>query len=212
MNLKDAFRYQNRLQAFMDETQSILGAEENVTKVKNTYLRHKVMAEAEDETILVAPETEYFDQITDVARFLVYLLDEKEKLFQAVRDAKNALAIDLDSEVSLNASRQSAAKTFRAMNDLRSSDQTISNGGTGYRFNADGNQVSYRCDVRQVKTINFDRNYIRSKLLELNKKSDKTSSAIDLALVTASVDYTPPFDVNCTYSEAFEAFTAGAGD
>ena len=212
MNLKDAFRYQNRLQAFMDETQSILGAEENVTKVKNTYLRHKVMAEAEDETILVAPETEYFDQITDVARFLVYLLDEKEKLFRAVRDAKNTLAIDLDSEVSLNVSRQSAAKTFRAMNDLRSSDQTISNGGTGYRFNADGNQVSYRCDVRRVKTINFDRNYIRSKLLELNKKSDKTSSAIDLALVTASVDYTPPFDVNCTYSEAFEAFTAGAGD
>ena len=212
MNLKDAFRYQNRLQAFMDETQSILGAEENVTKVKNIYLRHKVMAEAEDETILVAPETEYFDQITDVARFLVYLLDEKEKLFRAVRDAKNTLAIDLDSEVSLNVSRQSAAKTFRAMNDLRSSDQTISNGGTGYRFNADGNQVSYRCDVRRVKTINFDRNYIRSKLLELNKKSDKTSSAIDLALVTASVDYTPPFDVNCTYSEAFEAFTAGAGD
>ncbi len=212
MNLKDAFRYQNRLQAFMDETQSILGAEENVTKVKNTYLRHKVMAEAEDETILVAPETEYFDQITDVARFLVYLLDEKEKLFRAVRDAKNTLAIDLDSEVSLNVSRQSAAKTFRAMNDLRSSDQTISNGGTGYRFNADGNQVSYRCDVRRVKTINFDRNYIRSKLVELNKKSDKTSSAIDLALVTASVDYTPPFDVNCTYSEAFEAFTAGAGD
>ena len=48
------------------------------------------------------------------------------------------------------------------MNDLRSSEQTISNGGTGYRFNAEGNQISYRCDVRRVTTINYDRKVIRA--------------------------------------------------
>ena len=42
----------------MDEAQSILDRDSNVTKVENTYLRHKVMAEAEDETILSVPETE----------------------------------------------------------------------------------------------------------------------------------------------------------
>ena len=59
MNLKAAFRYQNRLQSFMAEAQSILDRDSNVTKVENTYLRHKVMSEVEDETVLTVPETEY---------------------------------------------------------------------------------------------------------------------------------------------------------
>ena len=52
MNLKEAFRYQNKLQSFLDEAQSTLDRDSNVTRVENTYLRHKVMAEAEDETVL----------------------------------------------------------------------------------------------------------------------------------------------------------------
>ena len=71
MNLKEAFRYQNKLQSFMDEAHGILERDANVTKVENTYLRHKVMAEAEDETVLIAPETEYYEQITDIAKFLL---------------------------------------------------------------------------------------------------------------------------------------------
>lgn len=84
MNLKEAFRYQNKLQSFMDEAQGILDSDANVTKVENTYLRHKVMSEAEDETVLVAPDTEYYEQITEIAKFLLYLLDEKSKLFAAI--------------------------------------------------------------------------------------------------------------------------------
>ena len=211
MNLKEAFRYQNKLQSFMDEAQSILARDANVTKVENTYLRHKVIAEAEDETVLVVPETEYYEQITDIARFLLYLLGEKEKLFAAVRKSKSELDIDMDSEVSLNSVRQSVARTFKRMNDLRSSEQTVSNGGTGYRFNAEGNQISYRCDVKRVTTINYDRKVIRTALGNLNQRSDETSAKIDLCLVTSKVEYTPPFDVNSSFAEAFEVYTGKAG-
>ena len=211
MNLKEAFRYQNKLQSFMDEAQGILDSDANVTKVENTYLRHKVMSEAEDETVLVAPDTEYYEQITEIAKFLLYLLDEKSKLFAAIRKAKDTLNIDMDSEVSLNATRQSIAHTFKRMNDLRNSEQTISNGGTGYRFNAEGNQISYRCDVKRVTTINYDRNVIRTELGKLNRKADATSAQIDLCLVTSTVDYEPPFDVNSSFAEAFETFTEKTG-
>lgn len=51
--------YQNRIQSFMVEAQSILDRGSNITEVENTYLRHKVMSEAEDETVLTVPETEY---------------------------------------------------------------------------------------------------------------------------------------------------------
>ena len=211
MNLKEAFRYQNKLQSLMDEAQSILDSIDNITKVENTYLRHKVMAEAEDETVLIVPETEYRDQITGVARFLIYLLDEKDKLFVAIRKAKDALDVDMDSEVSMNAVRQNIARTFKRMNDLRNSEQMISNGGTGYRFNAEGNQVSYRCDVKRVTTINYDRNLIRAELGKLNKKADETSTKLDLCMVTSVVEYEPPFDVNASFAEAFEIYMEKTG-
>ena len=210
MNLKEAFRYQNKLQSFMDEAHGILERDANVTKVENTYLRHKVMAEAEDETVLIAPETEYYEQITDIAKFLLYLLGEKDKLFAAIRKAKDALDIDMDSEVSLNAARQSIARTFKRMNDLRSSEQLLSGGGTGYRFNAEGNQISYCCDVKRVTTINYDRKVIHAALSKLNRQADETSNRLDLCLVTSKVDYTVPFDVNASFAEAFETYLENA--
>ena len=211
MNLKEAFRFQNKLQSMMDEAQSILGSTANITKVQNTYLRKKVMPEAENETTIDAPATEYSEQITLVAEFLLHLLSEREKLSVAIFQAKAGLDLPagLDGEVSLNSKRQEVAGLFRRMAGLRSSEVLIPNGGTGYRFNNEGNQVSYRCDVKRVTTINFDRNKIRKMCGDLSKKSDEVSAALDSVLVNTQVEYTVPFDVNDTFAEAFEAF---AGD
>ena len=211
MNLKEAFRFQNKLQSMMDEAQSILGSSANITKVQNTYLRKKVMPEAENETTIDAPATEYSEQITLVAEFLLHLLSEREKLSVAIFQAKAGLNLPagLDGEVSLNNKRQEVAGLFRRMAGLRSSEVLIPNGGTGYRFNNEGNQVSYRCDVKRVTTINFDRNKIRKMCGDLSKKSDEVSAALDSVLVNTQVEYTVPFDVNDTFAEAFEAF---AGD
>ena len=211
MNLKEAFRFQNKLQSMMDEAQSILGSTANITKVQNTYLRKKVMPEAENETTIDAPATEYSEQITLVAEFLLHLLSEREKLSVAIFQAKAGLNLPagLDGEVGLNSKRQEVAGLFHRMAGLRSSEVLIPNGGTGYRFNNEGNQVSYRCDVKRVTTINFDRNKIRKMCGDLSKKSDEVSAALDSVLVNTQVEYTVPFDVNDTFAEAFEAF---AGD
>lgn len=211
MNLKEAFRFQNKLQSMMDEAQSILGSTANITKVQNTYLRKKVMTEAENETTIDAPATEYSEQITLVAEFLLHLLSEREKLSVAIFQAKAGLNLPagLDGEVGLNSKRQEVAGLFRRMAGLRSSEVLIPNGGTGYRFNNEGNQVSYRCDVKRVTTINFDRNKIRKMCGDLSKKSDEVSASLDSVLVNTRVEYTVPFDVNDTFAEAFEAF---AGD
>ena len=211
MNLKEAFRFQNKLQSMMDEAQSILGSTANITKVQNTYLRKKVMTEAENETTIDAPATEYSEQITLVAEFLLHLLSEREKLSVAIFQAKAGLDLPagLDGEVSLNSKRQEVAGLFRRMAGLRSSEVLIPNGGTGYRFNNEGNQVSYRCDVKRVTTINFDRNKIRKMCGDLSKKADEVSAALDSVMVNTQVEYTVPFDVNDTFAEAFEEF---AGD
>ena len=91
MNLKEAFRLSNKYHELMSESEQILENEEYTTQVKNTYLRHKVMKEAEDETVLEQPEMIYYTKITDVVRFLIYLMEERGKLASAIRKAKNAL-------------------------------------------------------------------------------------------------------------------------
>ena len=212
MNLKEAFLYQNKLQALMQEAEYVLGKDTNVTKVETTYLRSKVVSDAADEKVVQIPETEYSEKITEMVEFLLFILDEKEKLFEAIRKAKNAQAFDMDGEVSLNATRQKVAQVLKRTNDLRGSEQTVSNAGQGYKFNAEGNQVSYRCDLKRVTTINFDRKVVQRKLKELNRKSDETSAQIDVCLVTSVVDYEPPFDVNASFADAFEGFMENAGE
>lgn len=210
MNLKEAFRFQNRLQALAREAQDILGDPANITKVQNTYLRKKVMAEAEDETTVDASATEYSEKITAMAEFLLYLLAEREKLSAAIHRAKAGLALPagLDGEIGLNGMRQGLADLFRRMAGLRSSEVVLPGGGVGYRFNNEGNQVSYRCDVKRVTTINFDRNKIRKMCAALSRQADETSAALDAALINTAVDYAAPFDVNDAFFEVFEAFLA----
>lgn len=204
MNLKEAFRYQNRLQRLMEDAQTILVQEKNVTKVENTALLHKVNPEAQDETTLETPNSEFSDQITQVVIFLMFLLKERELLSHAIRTAKQNMDMDFDGEMSLNARRQEIAAIFRRMSEIRCSENLYPNGGIAYKFNADGNQVSYRCDLKKVTTINFDRNKVRSYAAYLHKKSDTVSAELDKRMVNTEVDYTPPFDVNDSFSEILQ--------
>ena len=204
MNLKEAFRYQNKIERLMGEAKDILSRERNVTKVENTSLRHKVNPDATDETTLELPETEYADQITEIAVFLMFLLDEREKLSRSIREAKKAMDIDFDGEVSLNAKRQTIADVFRRMSEIRCSEKLLPGMGVGYKFNAEGNQVSYRCDLKKVTTINFDRTKVRSYATGLSKKADQVSAELDKSMVNTEVGYEAPFDVNDTFAEVLQ--------
>lgn len=201
MNLKEAFRYQNKLQWLMTEAEEILRRDRNVVKVEQTALLHKVNPDAVDETTIEPADTVYADQITDIAVLLMFLLGERERLSRAIREAKKAMDMDFDGEVSLNTRRQELASIFRNMVQLRSSETVISGGGVGYKFNAEGNQVSYRCDLKTVTTINFDRSKIRSYATALSRKADEISADLDKRMVNTEVSYEPPFDVNDTFAE-----------
>ena len=204
MNLKEAFRYQNKLQRLMDDAENILKRDRYVTKVENTALRHKVNPEAEDETTVEEPDTEYAEQITEIAVFLMYLLEQREVLGKAIRLAKQTLEMDFDGEVSLNAKRQEIAAIFRHMGQIRCSETLHPGAGVGYKFNAEGNQICYRCDLKKVTTINFDRNKVHSFSTGLSKKSDRISAELDRQMVNTEVSYEPPFDVNETFDEILQ--------
>ena len=211
MNLKEAFRFQNKLGSLMEEAQGILSRDANITGVENTYLRKKVFDGAENETVVDTPPTEFADRITDIVRFLVFLMEQREALSKAIRVAKNALPIDMDSEVGLNAKRQEIVRVFKHMTDVRNAEVVINGGGTGYRFNQEGNQVTYRCDVKRVTTINFDRKVVRNLAAEMNRRADLISAELDRCMVNSEVAYEAPFDVNDSFSEIFDAFADAQG-
>ena len=203
MNLKEAFRFQNKLQSLMDEAERILADDRNITQVKVTALYKKAMPEQENETTVEPAPSEYADHIDAVAAFLLHLLGEREKLSRAIRAAKERQEMDMDSEVSLNSTRQSLASFCRHMVDLRNSEKLLPGGATGYRFNAEGNQVPFRCDAKRVVTIHYDRNRVRSYLKQLTEKSDQVSAQLDRCLINSQVDYDAPFDVNDSFAAVF---------
>ncbi len=197
---------QNKLQTLVLETQDILEDPTNVTIVRRTNLRHAVMPEMEDEVQVDVPKSEFAEHITELTRFLMWLLEQQSNLAAGIRKAKNQLPIDMDNEISLNKQRQCMAGVLRRMAALRSREIIMPNGGTGYRFNADGNQVSFRCDVKKVMSINFDRNVVQKQLDRLNRKSDEVSAELDRCLINSTVEYQPLFDVNSTFADVFRQF------
>lgn len=206
MNLKDAFRVQNKLQSVMSEAMDILEDHRNIVKVKTTHLRSKVMDDAQDVIVEENAPSEYAGHANEIAAFLMAMMEEREKLSQAIRNAKGKLTLDLDSEVGLNRQRQALARAFRGMTTLRNSEKIITDGGTGYRFNGEGNQVLYRCDAKQVVTIDFDRNKIRALASSLGQKSDALSMEMDKCLVNTEVDYALPFDLNDSFDTILTDF------
>ena len=193
----------------MDEIELILGNSSNVTKVQKTYFTSKVVRTTTDLVTNEVPSTEYADKITELSGFLMFLLDEKGKLYKAIQKTKSTLDIDIDSETALNTNRQEVAKYFRTMNNLRSSEKILVGEGIAYTFNSEGNQVPFKCDLKKVTTINFDRNKIKGYLEKLNKLSDTVSEKLDTALVTSKVEYNAPFDVNSSLNDVFENYLAG---
>ena len=115
MNLKEAFRFQNKLESLISETEGILSSEDCVTLTKRTYLYKKADPNAENETVTIIPNTEYYKQINELIEFVMYLISQREKLSNAINEAKRKLPIDLDGEISLNRYRQRMSDIFRNM-------------------------------------------------------------------------------------------------
>ena len=94
MNMKDAFRFQNKLKNLMCEATSILQDRRNIVKVKTTHLRSKVMSDALDAVVEETAPSEYAGHANEVAAFIMLLMEEREKLSKAIHAAKSGLDLD----------------------------------------------------------------------------------------------------------------------
>ncbi len=204
MNLKEAFQAQNKLEELFEFVSSYLDDEKNLVSVTEKHFRSKAVEGQQDEDINIVVDNKFPPE--KVIDFLILLISEREELAQAIQKAKKSMKFDLDSAVDVNKKRHMAAETLRDLRQFKSSSLLEKNAGVGYVFNKDGNQTTYRYDIERVKTIDYDRNNVRKLLKKLQKKADKISNDIDVALISTNVDYKFPFDLHAGSLEVIEDY------
>ena len=209
MNLKEAFRFQNKLNEVIAGAQLFLENKDNVVNVTILHLRAKAKPGIPNETLQMDKSgNDVIASASTVVEFLLYMLEEKAKLCHAIRDTKKGMDVDLDGEIELNVKRQAIYRTLSQLVAIKSTKILDTNEGIGYCFNNEGNQTSFRYDVERTTTICFDRNKVKALEQKIIKEADLVSKEMDKHMICEQVEYTAPFDVNIPFAELVNSFDA----
>ena len=204
MILKEAFRYQNYLSRLIDEAIDYLTTTSNVTITKQEHLKSKSNSDAEDEVVIVDKCSDIEYKPNQVIDFLLDVLNEKEKLSDAINKAKLNTEINIDSSIAINKEKQRIISIFDRLSKIRSGERIRND--SDYKFNAEGNQVSYYYEVKETTTIDFDRNKVKGIVKRLRRESDNISNELDRVQVTLDVDYSPTYEINDDFEDSLEIF------
>lgn len=200
MNLKESYRYANFLENLLDSAKNYLGRDDFVTTTKEDHLRSKANKDAEDELgVVVAKQIDVDFTPNQVIDFIVKVVNEKEKLFTAIADAKSTTEINIDNAISLNKRKQSIISTFQMLANRKPKE--IQTTGRDYKFDINGEQKPYNYNINKIISIDYDRNTVKNLIKKYRKECDEISSKLDKIEITTQVNFTPLFDVNDSFED-----------
>lgn len=202
MNLKEAFRYQNFLDGLMNDAQVSITTKDHCLKTSNHHLRHKTNSDAEDE-IETVDRGEFYKN-DEVIQLMLMLVDEKEKISNAIAEAKSSVGFNIDAALETNKFRQRVARSVKSMLNNKAAKRKGT--GRGYRFDVNQVQVPYVYDIEITEEEDFDRNKSKEILRNIVGESDKVSMDVESAFVNTVVGYDPPFDINSTIDDVMQEF------
>lgn len=203
MNLKEAFRYQNFLDELLGTAYSYLNNKNFVVSTVETHLKSQVNPDAKDEVIEVQKPYDVEFTPNDLIDFVVKVINEKERLSNIISDAKMRTEIDIDVAIALNKKKQGFARVLQSLSNIKSGEK-IKN-ASDYKFNTDGNQISYYYKINEVTKIDFDRNDVRGLYKKLLKETDEVSTKLDSILINTELDFDPNWDLNDSFEECVVA-------
>lgn len=203
MNLKESFRYQKFLENMMRSASMSIQSRDHCLKTTETHLRNKANADAENLTEVVECESA-FSPNDDVIAFMVWLVDEREKLTTAIGKAKASVGFDIDAAVETNKFRQLLSGSVKGM--LRYTPSKRVEQGRDYKFNVEGNQIPYIYDIEVVTEEAYDRTVSKKVMRDMISAADKTSAEIDAAMINTVVEYEPVYDVNESFDDVIAEF------
>lgn len=204
MNLKEAFRYQNDISIWINTTQQYLMNENIIMQIVEEHLKNKVNPDTEDEKVDKSLERDVPYTANDLLKFYDHLINTKIALSEAIRLAKRNTEIDIDAEIANNKLRHDVALRLNVLANKRPSETTRR--GSDLKFNVEGNQVGYYYDIRETKTIDFDRKKVREMSKHYSRIADEISTKIDKIMLEDIVDFELEFDPSDSYDDAIREF------
>lgn len=204
MNLKESFRYQNFLDRLFEKAFESLIETDHC--IKETLIHHMnaVNSDAEDKTEVV--EVPEFPENNKVLHFMLDLIDEKQKLTDAIGIAKRDIPLDIESAVAANKYRQTLNKAIKIMLNNKAGKSVRR--GSAYKFNLEGNQTPYYYEIEVSKEELYDRKHAKAVMRHVIAIADEISSQLDEVMINTKIDYNPPWDVNADFDEIIEEFEA----
>lgn len=202
ITLKKSFEVQNYLSKLLAEALEILSYSDNITTTKQTHLRNKSYSEAQDEEITVKKSNELPFTIDNLVTFIDLLIAEIDKLTIAINDAKNYKGQYLDAMIAMNNKRRNVLHVYERMAKLKQTERVVK--GTAEKFNEAGEQVTYKYDINETTSIDYDRDRIKSRVSSLRRQLDRVSTAIDEMQLSSMVVYDPIFEVGESLEDAVE--------
>lgn len=206
MNFKDAFRYQNFLGELFVNVHNYITTRSNLVNVTEHHLKNKHNADASDEVIDATSTSKVGVDIDKMVDLLIAVLDEKEKVGIAIAQAKAKHLFEIDAEAAHNKLRQRAVAALQFMSAIKSSKDKLR--GTDYKFNGEGNQVSYSYNIERTVEPDFDRAKIKELIRSLSEKSDEVSTGIEKSLLDDVVVFEPRFSISDKFDDIAEDWAA----
>lgn len=203
MNLKEAFRYQNFLDELLGIAYSYLNNKNFVVSTVETHLKSQVNPDAKDEVIEVQKPYDVEFTPNELIDFVVKVVNEKEKISNIISDVKMRTEIDIDVAIALNKKKQGFARVLQSLSNIKSGEKVKN--ASDYKFNTDGNQVSYYYKINEVTQIDFNRNDVRGLYKKLLKETDEVSTKLDSILINTELDFNPSWDINDSFEECVVA-------
>ena len=199
MNLKESYRYANYLDGLLSTAYTYLRNKGFVTTTVEEHLRKQSNPDVENETIEVQKPFDVEFKPNQVIDFVVRVLNEKDKLSEAIAEAKSTTEINIDNAISMNKKKQAFVSVLNGIADIKPSE--IKTTSKSYKFDINGEQKPYVYDVNRKTSIDFDRNDVRNLIKKYLKETDEISAKLDLIEITTQVDFVPTWDVNEKFEE-----------
>ena len=204
ITLKKSFELQNYLKTLFDTALMVLSYDDNVTEVKQEHMRKKVLSDAEDEIVIKPKRNEYEFDTNTLINFACYIQDEMASLTAAINNAKCASEQDLDGMIATNNQKRKLLRRMVSMASIKSNETMTK--GTGVKFHGEGNPPTYSYDIKEITTIDFDRNKVKAIASRLRKELDSDSTAIDKMMLDINVYYESIFEIGDDLEEAVSKY------
>ncbi len=199
MNLKESYRYANYLDRLLITADTYLRSKGFVTTTEQNHLRSKANPDAQDEKIEVQKPYDVDFTPNDIIDFVVKVINEKERLFSAIADAKAATEINIDNAIAMNKKKQSFVNTLNSIVSIKPNETQLM--GKDYKFDINNEQKPYSYQIISKTSIDFDRTSVKGLIKKYNKECDEISSKLDEIEITTQVNFAPLFDVNDSFED-----------